>query len=506
MSSALEPPTTAKVILHTTKGPVEVELWAKETPKACRNFLQLCLDGTFDNTIFHRVVPGFLVQGGDPTGTGHGGTSIYDDEGGFETEAHSRLRFNRRGLLGNADAEKMNDNSQFFITLAATPELQGKHTMFGRIMGDTIFNVLKIGEAELDNNDRPLYPTKITKVEIVVNYFDDMKPRRSESTAASKSSSDKKKKKAKPKVKMSFADDEVDEDDGDGGDAKRFKMKPAHEILNDSRLSNQPAVGADDITPPPQVEPLRIRKKKSSSSSSTEKPKASNTSEKTETPPQRSSKSTAPQAIDDGTQSLNQSFDQVSNQKSEFDRINEEIIAMKSSLKRKAAADDESHEAKKKASSSSSSLLEEERQKYLQKQSAPTSSKKSKKKQLEEREAATLAMLSKFTTKLHTASSSNPAPPALPRKSSKRKITEPKSERGQEKGEEEERCDLHNLVNCQSCLYYDQLSGDEDDDPESLMTHTFEDTKSVRVAADYRARMSPPPVPPTNERRHRTRR
>ncbi|KAG8598764.1 hypothetical protein GDO81_002730 [Engystomops pustulosus] len=72
-----EPPTNGKVLLKTTAGEIDIELWSKEAPKACRNFIQLCLEGYYDNTIFHRVVPEFIIQGGDPTGTGTGGDSIY---------------------------------------------------------------------------------------------------------------------------------------------------------------------------------------------------------------------------------------------------------------------------------------------------------------------------------------------------------------------------------------------------------------------------------------------
>jgi peptidyl-prolyl cis-trans isomerase SDCCAG10 len=81
----LEPQPTASCILHTTSGDISLELWAQQIPLTCRNFLQLCLDGYYDNTIFHRLVPGFILQGGDPTGTGSGGESIYD--GGQFAEA-----------------------------------------------------------------------------------------------------------------------------------------------------------------------------------------------------------------------------------------------------------------------------------------------------------------------------------------------------------------------------------------------------------------------------------
>ncbi|CEP11656.1 hypothetical protein [Parasitella parasitica] len=172
---ALEPHTNAKVILHTTTGDIEIELWGKEAPRATRNFIQLCLEGYYDNTIFHRVVPGFLVQGGDPSGTGQGGESIYED--GFPDEFHSRLRFNRRGLVGLANTGQDDNGSQFFITLDRADELTKKHTLFGRVAGDTLFNVMKMTELEIDENEKPLYPPKIKRAEVVLNPFDDIFPR-----------------------------------------------------------------------------------------------------------------------------------------------------------------------------------------------------------------------------------------------------------------------------------------------------------------------------------------
>ena len=72
-----EPPTKGKVVFQTSVGPIDVELWSKEAPKACRNFIQLALEGYYDRTTFHRVIPGFMAQGGDPTGTGEGGDSVW---------------------------------------------------------------------------------------------------------------------------------------------------------------------------------------------------------------------------------------------------------------------------------------------------------------------------------------------------------------------------------------------------------------------------------------------
>lgn len=109
-----EPPTDGKVILHTSKGEIEVELWAKEAPKAVRNLLTLALEGYYDACVWHRIVPGFCIQTGDPTGTGHGGESIYGSP--FADEFHQRLRFNRRGLVAMANAGEANTNdSQFFV-------------------------------------------------------------------------------------------------------------------------------------------------------------------------------------------------------------------------------------------------------------------------------------------------------------------------------------------------------------------------------------------------------
>ncbi|MCJ1363947.1 Peptidyl-prolyl isomerase cwc27 [Acarospora aff. strigata] len=208
----LEPQPTAKVLLQTTAGDILLELFAKQTPLTSRNFLQLCLDGYYDGTIFHRLVPGFIIQGGDPTGTGEGGEAIYDG-GLFADEFHSRLKFNRRGLLGMANTGKRDDNgSQFFLTLGNTEELTGRNTMFGRVVGDTVYNLMKMGEAELvgEGSERPLYPIKITGAEILVNPFEDMVRRETKARAPleNKKAVRKKPKKQAGKALLSFGGDE----------------------------------------------------------------------------------------------------------------------------------------------------------------------------------------------------------------------------------------------------------------------------------------------------------
>ncbi|GJQ15497.1 hypothetical protein GpartN1_g7288.t1 [Galdieria partita] len=168
-----EPPTHGKVLLKTTVGDIEIELWSKETPKACRNFIQLCLSGYYDGCPFHRVAKGFLVQTGDPTGTGTGGQSIYGAP--FSNEIHSRLKFRHRGMVAMACDEPNQNNSQFFITLDRCEWLNGKHTLFGKVVGNTLFNVLRIADwSPVDEHERPQEPVYIHSTVVLSNPFDDI--------------------------------------------------------------------------------------------------------------------------------------------------------------------------------------------------------------------------------------------------------------------------------------------------------------------------------------------
>ncbi|KAK4683823.1 peptidyl-prolyl cis-trans isomerase SDCCAG10, partial [Tremellales sp. Uapishka_1] len=220
-----EPATNGKIIIDTTAGEIEVELWGKEAPKTVRNFLTLAMEGYYDGIIFHRVVPGFIVQSGDPTGTGMGGESFYGEP--FEDEIHQRLKFNRRGLLGMANNGKRHTNtSQFFLTLDKAEELTGKHTLFGKITGPTIFNVLNIGNLDLDKEERPMIPPKIKGITILENPFDDIVPRitiaekkaQLQARADAKREIDQKEKKAKAKKNtalLSFGEaEEIPEETG----------------------------------------------------------------------------------------------------------------------------------------------------------------------------------------------------------------------------------------------------------------------------------------------------
>uniref|UniRef100_A0A8C3AAI7 Peptidyl-prolyl cis-trans isomerase n=1 Tax=Cyclopterus lumpus TaxID=8103 RepID=A0A8C3AAI7_CYCLU len=131
-----------RVLLKTSAGDIDIELWSKEAPKACRNFVQLSMEGYYDGTSFHRVVREFIVQGGDPTGTGTGGESIFGRP--FKDEFHSRLRFNRRGLVAMANAGPHDNGSQFFFSLGRADELNNKHTIFGKVMSHRTSSVALI--------------------------------------------------------------------------------------------------------------------------------------------------------------------------------------------------------------------------------------------------------------------------------------------------------------------------------------------------------------------------
>src|SRR5918995_333052 len=113
----------------TEKGPVKVRLFAEEAPKTVNNFVFLARDGYFDGTVFHRVIPDFMIQGGDPTGTGMG-----DPGYRFEDEFTSGRTFDKPGLLAMANAGPNTNGSQFFITTTLPTYLNNKHTIFGEVV------------------------------------------------------------------------------------------------------------------------------------------------------------------------------------------------------------------------------------------------------------------------------------------------------------------------------------------------------------------------------------
>ena len=146
------------VAIETSRGTIEVQLATDVAPKACENFMKLAEKKYYDGGIFHRVIKGFMIQGGDPTGTGRGGASIWGQP--FEDEVKAEVSFDKAGLLAMANSGPNTNGSQFFITLAPTPHLNMKHTIFGEVISG--MDVVKmIGETQTDKDDRPLTEQKI---------------------------------------------------------------------------------------------------------------------------------------------------------------------------------------------------------------------------------------------------------------------------------------------------------------------------------------------------------
>ena len=151
------------VTLVTTMGDIKLELFWDSAPKTCENFVELGKRGYYDNVIFHRVIKNFMIQGGDPTGTGRGGQSIYGKK--FQDEFDPRLSMDGPGYLSMANAGPDTNGSQFFITLRECKYLNGKHTIFGKVVGQTLKTVLKIGDVKTIK-DKPVVPVKIESVQI----------------------------------------------------------------------------------------------------------------------------------------------------------------------------------------------------------------------------------------------------------------------------------------------------------------------------------------------------
>ncbi|KAG8953071.1 heme binding [Tulasnella sp. 424] len=145
-------------------GDITFELYWDHAPNTCKNFTELTKRGYYNKTIFHRIIVDFMIQGGDPTGTGRGGTSIYGNK--FEDEIHPELRFVGAGILAMANSGPNTNGSQFFITLAPTPFLDGKHTIFGRVKSG-MGVVRRLGAVATDAQDKPREDITIMKGELV---------------------------------------------------------------------------------------------------------------------------------------------------------------------------------------------------------------------------------------------------------------------------------------------------------------------------------------------------
>lgn len=145
---------------NTTAGSFKVELFEDKAPLTTKNFIDLVEKGFYNGTIFHRVIDGFMIQGGDPTGTGRGGPGYT-----IKDEFNKELKHTEAGLLSMANAGPNTGGSQFFVTLAATPWLDNKHAIFGKV-AEGLDVVQKIGKTKVGAGDRPVEEQKINSVTI----------------------------------------------------------------------------------------------------------------------------------------------------------------------------------------------------------------------------------------------------------------------------------------------------------------------------------------------------
>ncbi|WP_456403925.1 peptidylprolyl isomerase [Hydrogenimonas sp.] len=153
-----------EVLLQTNMGDIVLEIRPDLAPLASENFLTHVKNGYYDGIIFHRVIEDFMIQGGDPTGTGRGGESIWGKP--FKNEYAPNVVFDRPGILAMANAGPNTNGSQFFITVAPTPWLNGHYTIFGYVKKGMDV-VLKISEVGTDRADRPVREMKILKAKVL---------------------------------------------------------------------------------------------------------------------------------------------------------------------------------------------------------------------------------------------------------------------------------------------------------------------------------------------------
>lgn len=148
------------VVFETTLGNFEITLKPDVAPKTCENFLGLVQSHYYDGIVFHRIIKSFMIQGGDPTGTGAGGQSIWGKS--FADECKPNVKFDKPGLLAMANRGPNTNGSQFFVTTVPTPWLNMKHTIFGEVTSGYDI-VEKMEAAKTGPGDRPVQPIKIIR-------------------------------------------------------------------------------------------------------------------------------------------------------------------------------------------------------------------------------------------------------------------------------------------------------------------------------------------------------
>jgi cyclophilin family peptidyl-prolyl cis-trans isomerase len=153
--------TNPVAIVETSMGTFKIELFADKAPHTVQNFIELVNRGFYKNMIFHRVVAGFVIQTGDPTGTGRGGS-----EKSIKLEIHPDLKHDRAGIVGMARSQDPDSaTSQFYITLGPAPHLDGKYAIFGRVI-EGLEVVMAIGQVEVGPGDRPIVPVELKSISL----------------------------------------------------------------------------------------------------------------------------------------------------------------------------------------------------------------------------------------------------------------------------------------------------------------------------------------------------
>lgn len=158
------------VKLVTTHGDILLTLYWKETPRTCRNFIELAKAGYYDGVVFHRVIPDFVCQTGDPLGDGRGGESIYGPY--FDDEIVAKLSHDRKGVVAMANAGRNTNSSQFFLTFKAVPHLDGKHTVFGQVSEECL-SVLDDIALVPCKDKKPIKAVKIFSATVLDNPWQD---------------------------------------------------------------------------------------------------------------------------------------------------------------------------------------------------------------------------------------------------------------------------------------------------------------------------------------------
>ncbi|KAG0914595.1 hypothetical protein G6F33_004108 [Rhizopus arrhizus] len=155
------------VTLHTDLGDIKIEVFCEAVPKTAENFLALCASGYYDNNTFHRNIPGFMIQTGDPTGTGKGGNSLWGNK--FNDAIISTPKHNSRGIVSMANSGPNTNGSQFFITYAKHPHLDTKYTVFGKVIDGADSTLDMMEKVPVDEKHRPLQEFRIKSVTIHAN-------------------------------------------------------------------------------------------------------------------------------------------------------------------------------------------------------------------------------------------------------------------------------------------------------------------------------------------------